>query len=46
MVPPEYQSMGLKYRNGTLQTERFRNNVKSRWRDHLDELKDNAKDNL
>lgn len=46
MIPPEYQSLGLKYRNGTLQTDRFRSNVKKRWRDQLDELREDAEDNL
>lgn len=46
VIPPEYKSMGLKYRNGTLETRAFRNAVKDRWRDKLDELKDDAKDGL
>lgn len=46
VIPPEYQSMGLKYRNGTLKTRAFRDSVKSRWRDKLDELRDDAKDSL
>lgn len=46
VIPPEYQSKGLKYRNGTLETRAFRNGVKDRWRDKLDELKDDAKDSL
>lgn len=46
VIPPEYQSMGLKYRNGTLESKNFRKNVKERWKDKLDELKDDAKDSL
>lgn len=45
VVPPEYQSMGLRYRNGEVSTDSFRQGVRSRWSSELDELRDNATGN-
>jgi hypothetical protein len=38
VVPPEYSGMGLKYRNGALQKDQFRNNVRKRWLRELNEI--------
>lgn len=46
VIPPEYRSMGLKYRNGALSKDSFRRSVKKRWENELDGLKDEAVDGL
>jgi hypothetical protein len=38
VVPPEYRGMGLQYRNGELQKDQFRNNVRKRWLRELNEI--------
>lgn len=38
MIPPEYQDEGLQYRNGTLSTSAFTENVKDKWIDKLKEM--------
>ena len=42
IIPPKFSEMGLKYRNGEIDKNQFRANVKNRWRSELDELKDSA----
>lgn len=44
-IPPDYQSMGLRYRNGEVSSESFRQGVRSRWSSELDELRDTATGN-
>lgn len=46
IIPPEYQRQGLKFRNNALTTEAFQKSLRDQWRDHLDELRDDAKDNI
>jgi hypothetical protein len=46
VIPPKYQSMGLEYRNGELTEGAFRSHVQRKWQNELEELKDEAKDDL
>jgi hypothetical protein len=46
VVPPKYQSMGLEYRNGELTEGAFRSRVQRKWQNELEELKDDAKDDI
>lgn len=46
VIPPDYQRQGLRFRNNALTTDDFKKNLRDQWRDHLDELRDDAKDNI
>lgn len=39
-IAPEYQRLGLKFRNNKIQSEDFRDGLKGAWEDRLDELQD------
>ncbi|MEG3765118.1 hypothetical protein [Alteromonas sp. 14N.309.X.WAT.G.H12] len=40
VIPPEFEDAGLLYRNGKIDSSQFTKNIKSRWEDELDELRD------
>lgn len=42
VIPPEFEEAGLRYRNGKIDRTRFRNKIKSRWTNELDELRDDV----
>lgn len=43
-IPPQYQRMGLQFRNNTVTSDGFKRNLRGQWNDRLDELRDDAKD--
>lgn len=42
-IPPEYQSMGLQFRNSKIDKDAFRDGVREAWKDRMDELVDDIK---
>lgn len=42
VVAPEYQSMGLRYRNGEIDKDSFQRGIKKRWTKELDGLEDSV----
>ena len=46
VIPPEFKEAGIRYRNGKIDRSRFRRKVKGRWSKELDELRDDAVDDI
>ena len=46
VISEDMQDAGLEFRGGTIDTDRFKRNSKSRWKRELDELQDSAVDDI
>lgn len=46
VIPPEFKEAGIRYRNGKIDRSRFRRNIKRRWGNELDELRDDVVDDV
>lgn len=46
VLPPEFVEEGLRYRNGGIDSSRFRRKIQSRWRGELEEMEDEVVDGV